>query len=151
MTRATVKTSLLALSLAATVGGWALLARNSDQSVQATPLRADDGRKRAQLMIHQFNAKLWKPLDVPAVLELPPVPELTLASAGGKSASAGGATNVSSTSFDLPPIPEIAAPVIPPASYGSGGGGGGSGTNNSTATPAPQSQPASTTRTRSSH
>lgn len=90
MTRLTVKTGLVALSLVITLGSWAVLAQ-------------DDSRP--------------KPVPPEAVvqpLDLPPIPTLVRppAARGGSTVDVPGPVPL-----DLPPIPAVSAPVPRPRPF----------------------------------
>lgn len=80
MTRATVKAGLVALSLVATLGSWAALARNDGQPAPPAP----------ELVVQ--------------TLDLPPIPTLARPSVAGEPIIPDIAA---SSTRDLPPIPMI--------------------------------------------
>lgn len=87
MTRVTLKTGIAILSVAATLGTWAVLARN-------------DGEAQ--------SAALNSPEPIVRVLELPPVPTVVRppVMTGPSAPSVQG-----NPGLNLPPIPAVSAPV----------------------------------------
>ncbi len=90
MTRPTLKTSLVALSLAATLGGWAVLAQ---QDVQ-----------------HNGQPIALAPEPVVQSIELAPIPTVARPPASG----AEGISAPGVAPLELPPIPDVSAPAAAP-------------------------------------
>ncbi len=93
MTRQAVKASLVALSLAATLASWAILARVENRRLE------NSGSQSVVLE------------PVVQVIDLPPIPTLVRPSGTG-GAGTMGVPGV--TPLDLPSIPGVSAPALPP-------------------------------------